>query len=135
MKMLAGQWAAELPGFGKLTASIRLVSNGKAIEETIGIPADNEVSVYTRDGDRIVLTHFCAMTPDGHQLRLETAPLPGIPGSITFAFLDAINLHSQDAPHMRQVVTTFKDREHFSEKWTKTENGKDTIFDLEFVRQ
>ena len=58
MKALAGEWEADLPGFGKLSNSIRLVSNGKAIEETIGVPADNEVSIYTRDGARILLTHF-----------------------------------------------------------------------------
>jgi hypothetical protein len=135
MKTLAGEWDADLPGFGKIGDSIRLVSNGKAIEETLGTPADNEVSLYMRDGNRIVLTHFCAMTPDGHQVRLETAPLASAPGSIVFAFLDAINLHDPAAPHMRQVVMTFTDRNHLSEKWTKTENGKDTIFDLNFVRR
>jgi hypothetical protein len=36
---------------------------------------------------------------------------------------------------MRQVVTTFTDRDHFSEKWTKTENGADTVFDLHFTRR
>jgi len=29
---LVGDWEAELPGFGKLTSNVRLVSNGKAIE-------------------------------------------------------------------------------------------------------
>jgi hypothetical protein len=135
LKGLAGEWSADLPGFGRVGNSIRLVSNGKAIEETIGTPLDNEVSLYTRDGGRISLTHFCAMTPDGHQVRLETPPLAGVPGSLVFAFLDAMNLHDPAAPHMRQVVMTFTDRSHFSEKWTKTENGKDTIFDLNFVRR
>jgi hypothetical protein len=135
LKTLAGDWDADLPGFGKIGESIRLVSNGKAVEETIGTPADNEVSLYTRDASRIVLTHFCAMTPDGHQVRLETAPLTGLPTDFVFAFLDATNLHTKTAPHMRQVRMTFIDPSHFSEKWTKSENGKDTIFDLNFVRR
>ena len=80
LKTLAGEWQADLPGFGTLTNSVRLVSNAKAIEETLGTPADNEVSIYTRDNNRILLTHFCALTPDGHlQARLETAPLLGTP--------------------------------------------------------
>src|SRR5208283_4230500 len=74
LKTIVGEWQADLPGFGKLTSSVRLVSNGTAIEETIGTPADNEISIYTRDHDRIVLTHFCAMTPGGHQARLESLP-------------------------------------------------------------
>jgi hypothetical protein len=118
-----------------MSDSIRLVSNGKAIEETLGTPADNEVSLYTRDGNRIVVTHFCALTADGHQVRLETGPLRGVRDGIVFAFRDAINRHSRAAPHMREVIMTFTDGGHFSEKWTKTENGKDTVFEMKFVRR
>lgn len=135
MKLLAGEWEADFPGYGRLTNSIRLVSNGKAIEETIGDPKGNEASVYARDGNRILLTHFCAMTPDGHQVHLETAPLKGTPDRLEFSFVGATNLHSRAAPHMRRVVMDFTDRDHFAEQWTKTEAGKDTVFDLKFVRR
>jgi hypothetical protein len=27
------------------------------------------------------------------------------------------------------------DHDHFTEQWTKSENGKDTVFDLHFVRR
>jgi hypothetical protein len=96
LQSLAGEWEADLPGFGKMTNSIRLVSNGKAIEETIGSPSDNEVSIYTRDGKRILLTHFCAMTPDGHQATLETIPLDGAQKSLTFV-LRAHDVHGQQS--------------------------------------
>jgi hypothetical protein len=36
LKSLAGEWQADLPGFETMTITIRLVSGGKAIEETIG---------------------------------------------------------------------------------------------------
>jgi hypothetical protein len=78
LTVLAGEWEADVPGYGKLTNTIRWVSNGKAIEETIGTAADDEVSIYTRDDKRILLTHFCALTPDGHVVRLETPPLNGV---------------------------------------------------------
>jgi len=135
MKALAGDWEADLQGFGKMSNSIRLVSNGKAIEETIGIPADNEVSIYTRDGARILLTHFCAMTPEAHQARLATGALSGLPESLTFIFRDAVNLPGPSAPHMRRVVVTFGDHDHFTETWTKIEKGKNTVFDLKFTRR
>lgn len=48
IKTLVGEWQAELPGFGTLTNSIRLVSGGKGVEETIGTPAENETSIYMR---------------------------------------------------------------------------------------
>jgi hypothetical protein len=134
LKSLAGEWDADLPGFGKLTSSVRVVSNGAAIEETIGTPTDNELSVYTLNADTILLTHFCAMTPMGHQVRLETGVIDGARQSLEFDFVGSTNLSSPAAPHMRRVVTTLIDRDHFSERWTKTEKGKDTVFDLRFSR-
>src|SRR5208282_5702387 len=113
LKSLAGEWAADLPGFGKMTSSIRVVSNGKAIEETIGTPADNELSVYTLNGDSILLTHFCAMTPDGNQVRLQTPRLIAVPDQLNFRFQSATNLHSKAAPHMRRVIMTISDRDHY----------------------
>jgi hypothetical protein len=138
LKSLAGDWEARLPGFGKLTSSVRVVSNGKAIEETIGLPADNELSVYVVSDGRIVATHYCAMTPDGHQVRLQTPRLAGTqnpPDHLDFVFAGASNLHSMNAPHMRRLTVTVADPDHYSEKWIKTENGKDTVFDLNFVRR
>ncbi|HEY6823923.1 MAG TPA: hypothetical protein VI195_05750 [Steroidobacteraceae bacterium] len=131
---LAGEWEATLQGFGKLTNSIRLVSKGTAIEETIGTPADNETSVYTRDGASVLLTHFCALTPAGHIARLALRARQGTQ-PLEFVFVGASNLPELDAPHMRRVRITFSDHDHFREQWTKSENGKDTIFDLHFVRR
>jgi hypothetical protein len=135
MKSLAGEWQADLPGFGQILDSIRLVSKGTAIEETLGTPSDNEASLYTRDGRRLLLTHFCALTPDGHVARLETGALQGSPSQLTFTLVSVSNMPDKAAPHMRRVLITFVDRDHFSEKWTKTEKGVDTVFDLSFSRR
>jgi hypothetical protein len=135
LKSLAGDWEADLTGYGKVTSSIRVVSNGTALEETIGTPADNEVSLYTRDGRRLLLTHFCALTPGGHQARLETPDLISTKGNLEFAFKDATGLPDASAPHMRHVTVSIADHDHFTEKWTKTENGRDTVFEMHFVRR
>jgi hypothetical protein len=135
MKSLAGEWQAELPGYGQILDSIRLVSKGTAVEETLGTPGDNEVSLYTRDGKRLLLTHFCALTPDGHVARLESRPLAASPGAVELTLVSVSNLPDQAAPHMRRVLITFVDRDHFTEKWTKMEKGVDTVFDLSFSRR
>ena len=135
MKSLAGDWQADLPGYGQILDSIRLVSKGTAVEETLGTPSDNEVSLYTRDGQRLLLTHFCALTSDGHVVRLESAALGRSPGQLELTLVSASNLHGHAAPHMRRVLITFIDHDHFSEKWTKTEKGVDTVFDLRFARR
>jgi hypothetical protein len=134
MKSLAGEWQADLPGFGQINDSIRLVSKVTAVEETLGTQADNEVSLYTRDGKRLLLTHFCALTVDGHVVRLETTARQRAPGRIELTLVAASNLHDEAAPHMRRVRITFIDRDHFNEKWTKTEKGVDTVFDMTFSR-
>lgn len=135
MTSLAGEWQADLPGYGQILDSIRLVSKGSAVEETLGTPSDNEVSIYTRDGKRLLLTHFCALTPDGHVARLETRALEGSPGQVELTLVSVSNLHDRAAPHMRRVLITFVDRDHFTEKWTKTEKGVDTVFELSFSRR
>jgi len=52
-----------------------------------------------------------------------------------FSFVSAANLHSKAAPHMRAATMTVSDRDHYSEQWVKTENGKETVFKLNFVRR
>lgn len=135
MKALAGEWQADLPGYGQILDSLRLVSKGTAVEETLGTLSDNEVSLYTRDGERLLLTHFCALTPDGHVARLETPALQGAPAPLEFTLVSVSNLHDKAAPHMRRVLITVVDGDHFIEKWTKTEKGVDTVFELHFSRR
>jgi hypothetical protein len=134
LQALSGDWEADLPGYGKMRDTVRLISNGTAIEETIGTEADNEASIYTRDGDRVLMTHYCAMTPGGHQVRLESTPL-STPDRLEFVLVGSTNLHDPKAPHMRLLSMTFIDRDHFSERWTKTESGKDTVFEMNFARR
>jgi len=135
MKALAGEWQAQLPGFGPVDDSIRLVSKGTAVEETLGTPADNEVSLYTRDDKRLLLTHFCALTADGHVARLESLAWSRGTDAVELTLVATSNLHDAAAPHMRRVVITFIDRDHFNEKWTRTEKGVDTVFDMTFARR
>jgi len=135
IKSLAGEWQADLPGYGTISNSIRLVSHGTAVEETIGTATDNEVSLYTRDGGRILLTHFCALTPGGHQVRLLTRQHGTVREGLVFDLASAINLRDPAAPHMRRVVMAIADRDHFIERWTQKKAGKDVVFDLHFVRR
>ena len=49
---LPGQSEADLPGYGRITSSVNLISHGKAIAEVIGSPDNHETSVYSRPGDQ-----------------------------------------------------------------------------------
>jgi hypothetical protein len=135
LKALAGTWQADSPAGGKLTSTFVLVSKGTAIEETIGTPAENEVSLYTRGAGRIVMTHYCALTAAGNQSRLEAPAAAANQSEFVFAFVGADNLASAADAHMHRMVLRLQDPSHFTEAWTKRENGKDTIFTLSFVRR
>jgi hypothetical protein len=135
LKALAGTWEADSPAGGKLTSTFVLVSKGTAIEETIGIPGDNEVSLYTRDAARIVMTHYCALTAAGNQPRLVAPVAAANRSEFVFSFVSADNLASAADAHMHRMVLRIKDRTHLTETWTKRENGKDTVFTLSFVRR
>ncbi len=135
LKALAGTWEADSPAGGKLSDTIALVSDGTAISETIGIPADNELSIYTRGADRIAMTHYCALTPGGHQTHLAARVAAAGENDLVFALVSAENLPTPAAAHMHRMVLRFEDSSHFSEVWTKREAGKDTVFTLNFVRR
>jgi hypothetical protein len=130
-----GNWEADSPAGGKLTNSIALVSKGTAIEETIGTPEDNEVSLYTRDAGRIAMTHYCALTANGNQPRLETPVTSAKQNEFVFSFADAANLATPADAHMHRMVLRLRDSHHFTEVWTKRDNGKDTVFTLSFLRR
>jgi len=41
-----------------------------------------------------------------------------------FGFLDAANVSSPGDEHMRRLVVTFEDADHFTQEWTSVKNGK-----------
>jgi hypothetical protein len=135
LKALAGTWEADSPAGGKLSDTIALVSDGTAISETIGIPADNELSIYTRGADQIAMTHYCALTQGGHQAHLQARVTTAGASEFVFTFVSAENLPAPAAAHMRRMVLRLEDSSHFSEVWTKREAGKDRVFTLNFVRR
>ena len=128
LKTLVGEWEG-IAGKGETAAvSYRLVSNGSALEETLRVGKDETmITMYHLDGDRLMVTHYCAA---GNQPRMVATPDPGNPNVIAFNFLDATNLSSPDAGHMRSLVVTLVDKDHFTQRWTWREKGKEDKWDL-----
>ena len=133
LKALDGEWVADLPGYGAIANSLHPISNGTAISESIGVPNDTETSIYTIAGKKIALDHYCALTPGGHVAHLTGRPLGD--NDIDFTLARTANLPSLQAPHMKHMRLTFIDADHFIERWTKVEKGKETIFTLAFHRK
>ncbi len=133
LKSLVGTWEAPTPQGGTLTNTIRLISNGTALEEiSQGSGHDQMVTIYTRDGNRLAMTHYCSA---GNQPRMETGAVTGDQREFDFTFTGITNLAKPNAGHMNHLATQIDDQDHFTEQWTWRENGKDATHSLHFTRK
>jgi hypothetical protein len=133
LKTLVGDWSATSPAGEPFTNKIRLVSNGTTIEETFQAPEhDQMVTMYTPDGNRVSLTHYCSM---GNQPRMETPVMTPDGAIFEFTFTGATNLPDAKEPHMHHMVLRVADSDHFSETWTMQVNGKDQAETFQFTRK
>ena len=133
LKPLVGDWTATDAGGKPFTASFRLISNNTALEETVNSSHDTQmVSIYSADGSRVAMTHFCSM---GNQPRLETLSERPNPNEFVFSFTGATNLASPNDQHLHRMVITMEGPEHFTETWTIRVNGKDSVQKFHYTRK
>jgi hypothetical protein len=127
LKTLAGNWEGTASGVLS-RVSYRVISNGSVLEETMQNGAEDAmVTIYHLDGDRLMVTHYCGA---GNQPRMVAAPNPKNPSVIAFRFLDATNLSSTQEGHMRDLVVTLVDQDHFTQQWTWREKTKEEKMEL-----
>ena len=133
IKSLAGNWEGKSSMGDPVEVSFRSTAAGSAIMSEIRSQmngkSEDMVTMFHMDGDRLLLTHYCEA---GNQPRMQ-ASTSADGKTITFNFVDATNLASPDAPHMRSVVFTFLDPTHHTEEWHFQLPGKEMIekFDLQ----
>lgn len=134
LKSLVGTWEAKNEE-GITINTIRMVSNGTAIQETFQSKDGNEhtqmITMYTPDGARVAMTHYCSI---GNQPHMETEAVSGDQKVFDFAFTGAGNLVDPKAPHMHHMILRIVDRDHFSETWTMDGNGPEHVAVFSFVR-
>jgi hypothetical protein len=124
-KQLAGEWAGKEvkgPNEGKeVRANYKVTSGGSAVVETLLPGTDHEmVTVIHRDGDDLILTHYCML---GNQPQMKAAGKDD--GSkVAFKFVRATNLKSDKDPHMHDVTFTFVDKDTYRSEWTFFKDGK-----------
>ena len=112
LKKLAGTWvAADKDGkpTDQVMSVIRVTAAGSAVHETLfpGQPQEM-VSIYTRDGNDLVMTHYCAL---GNQPRMKADPKSPA-NQIHFKFAGGSNLDPAKDMHMHEGTLTFVDDDH-----------------------
>jgi hypothetical protein len=134
MKSLAGEWSGTMSHEGQempVSVSYALVSSGTSLMERLTTPDGSDmVTMYHPDGSRIMMTHYCS---GGNQPRMRTETSSA--DSIAFDFVDATNLASPKAEHMRKLVVKFQDADHFTQEWTHRKDGKDETGVFKYARK
>jgi hypothetical protein len=126
---LEGEWDADLDGDGTADTivSFATTANGSAVIERQfrGEPYEM-VSVYHLDGDRLMLTHYCAATNQPRMIAVEVED-----DVIGFDLLDITNLASPEAMHIHSARIEFIDDDHVRSTWTHWANatpGEPAVF-------
>lgn len=133
MKSLVGEWDGKTENGKAVRASYRLVSGGTALVETLSPAGEPEmVTVYTANGNRAAMTHYCSQN---NQPRMRTAPAAGPVKELDFSFVGATNLATPEAGHMHKLVVRFDDNNHFTQRWTWREQGKEMAEVFHFTRK
>ncbi len=120
---LEGSWTGKGMMEGKeqpMQTKFRVTSGGSAVEEVLfpGTPHEM-VDVYFMDGDKLMMTHYCAM---GNQPRMKMSSSKG--NTLDFTYVDATGLPSADAPHMSGISLTVKGKDKLIEDWSSTAHGE-----------
>jgi hypothetical protein len=129
LKSLAGSWEGKGSNGQSVRESYRLTANGSALMSEIE-GEHNMISMFHLDGDRLLMTHYCAA---GNQPRMK-ALSSGNGSSVVFDFLDATNLANPEVGHMHRAVFTILDTDHLTEEWVWKQNGKETKERFELQR-
>jgi hypothetical protein len=130
IKKLDGAWRARSTKGWEENQQFHVIAKGTAVTSE-SVPGANPtgtaplapmLTVYHMDGDRLLLTHYCEA---GNQPRMVATSVEDDGRTVHFSFLDATNLASNSAGHMHSVVMTFSGDNHFSERWSWYQNGKE----------
>lgn len=126
LKAMPGTWEGNTP-MGPVQVTFKVTGGGSAVMSEI-MGKEDMISMFHMDGDRLLLTHYCAV---GNQPRMQ-ANLSPDGKTITFSYVDATNLSAPDAGHMKTMVLTVIDDNHHIEEWTFADHGKEhkAVFDL-----
>jgi hypothetical protein len=116
---LAGEWQLEAKGMPAQTVTLKVIAGGSVLMESM--EHESMVTMYHVDRDRVMMTHYCAAQ---NQPRMQ-ARISDDGKTFTFDFLDATNLANPSDGHMRKMVLTIQDKDHFTEQWFFNKNGKD----------
>ena len=132
LRRLAGEWQGKARMGDKevpVTIVYEITAGGSAVLERLFPGTPHEMlSVYALDGDKVVMTHYCAL---GNHPRMTLKKADG--ASLAFELVGTDGIRSATDPHMHAMSVAFTDADHIRETWTSFEGGArkdDKLFEL-----
>lgn len=123
LKELVGEWVVVEGSFGKpgeVAVRYALTGAGSALVETLFPGAEHEmVTVYHRDGDGVVLTHYCAA---GNQPRMRLKSSEG--GVFVFDYDGGTNIVVERDSHMHAAKLDLSHPDEIRSEWYGWQDGK-----------
>ncbi|HXU82637.1 MAG TPA: hypothetical protein VN914_14645 [Polyangia bacterium] len=132
LKKLVGTWQGQAKTGSRevpVTIVYESTAGGTAVLERLFPGTPHEMtSVYTAEGDKVVMTHYCALG-NHPKMTLKKADAR----SLAFEMAGTDGLRSASEPHMHAMTVSFVDGDHIREVWTSYDNGakkEDKAFEL-----
>jgi hypothetical protein len=132
LKKLVGTWQGKAkmgPQEVPVTIVYESTAGGTAVLERLFPGTPHEMtSVYTAEGDKVVMTHYCALG-NHPKMALKKADAK----SLAFEMAGIEGLQAATEMHMHAMTVTWVDPDHLREVWTSYDNGvkkEEKTFDL-----
>jgi hypothetical protein len=133
VKSLVGEWQGKGNNGTPVKATYEIVSNSSVLMERLQPSGEPEmITMYTLEGDHLVVTHYCSA---GNQPVMQTPPVSSATGKYEFKFVRASGMKSLEEGHMVALTLSMPDKDHLTELWTFSENGKTSSETITFTRK
>jgi hypothetical protein len=133
LRALDGRWEGLDPHGSKQVVEFKLTANGTALREVM-FPGSKEemTNMYTLDGNRLRMTHYCA---GGNQPHL----IGNLAAEKRYEFESEVvsDLKKADDLYMGSMTLVLVDADHIEEHWRALKSGKvdhEVVFQLARVK-
>ncbi|HEY2093167.1 MAG TPA: hypothetical protein VGJ81_14885 [Thermoanaerobaculia bacterium] len=125
LKQLAGKWSGKTDRGAPIVITYQVAAHGSTVVETQspGEP-DEMLTVYSLDGNDLVLTHYCPMGPVGNQPHMALDRTASTPRDLRFTFVRLANLDAEKDVHLHAGRIRVVDDHHLERQWDVYKGGK-----------
>jgi hypothetical protein len=130
LKALVGEWENNS---GTVKITYTLVAGGTALMERMKPSnAPEMISMYSPDGDTVVVTHYCSQ---GNQPTMKTEAMKAKADKYSFRMISVSGLKTPDEGHMVGLTLMLVDKDHLKQEWKYLDQGKTSSEIFEYQRR